>query len=65
MAAVEASRGTAEAAPRRPPVRLPTTTGTTGTTSTTGHKAIGTVHPVTAFAFFLAGGVLALLVPAD
>ncbi|MFB7945551.1 hypothetical protein ACFC6L_11565 [Kitasatospora phosalacinea] len=59
MAAVEASRGTAEVAPRRTPgstlVRLLTTTD---------HETIGTTYLVTAFAFFLVGGVLSLLVPA-
>ncbi|QKW18197.1 cytochrome c oxidase subunit I [Kitasatospora sp. NA04385] len=60
MAAIEASRGTAEAAPRRTPgstlVRLLTTTD---------HKTIGTMYLVTAFAFFLVGGVLALVMRAE
>ncbi|MFD8479545.1 cytochrome c oxidase subunit I [Kitasatospora sp. NPDC059673] len=60
MAAIEASRGAAEAAPRRTPgsaiVRMLTTTD---------HKTIGTMYLVSAFAFFLIGGVLALVMRAE
>ena len=53
------------AAPPPPPEKRGHATGLVGWVTTTDHKKIGILYAVTAFAFFLLGGVLGLLMRAE